>query len=85
MSKEISAKNEKRVGRPIIIRKKDGYINDVKIKSKIYDYNFKISELFSSNNIILAFGIYIEEHKAFLFLLNFFLIYLLYYYLLIFQ
>ena len=44
MSKEISAKNEKRVGRPIIIKKKDGYINGVKIKSKIYDYNFKISE-----------------------------------------
>ena len=39
MSKEIFAKNEKRVGRPIII---------------------------------LAFGIYIEEYKAFLFWLNFF-------------
>ena len=33
----------------------------------IFFFCFKISELFSSYNIILAFGIYIEEYKAFLF------------------
>ena len=40
--------------------------------SFIFFFCFKIAELFSSNNIILAFGIYIEEYKAFLFWLNFF-------------
>ena len=38
----------------------------------IFFFCFKIAELFSSNNIILVFGIYIEEYKAFLFCLNFF-------------
>ena len=51
MSKEIFAKNEKRVGRPIIIKKKDGYINGVKIKSRIYDYNSTIALRYPSNHL----------------------------------
>ena len=51
MSKEIFAKNEKRVGRPIIIKKKDGYINGVKIKSRIYDYNSTIALRYPSDHL----------------------------------
>ena len=40
--------------------------------SFIFFFCFKIAELFSFYNIIHAFGIYIEEYKAFLFWLNFF-------------
>ena len=51
MSKEIFAKNEKRVGRPIIIKKKDGFINGVKVKSRIFDYNSTLALRYPSNHL----------------------------------
>jgi len=51
MSKEIFAKNEKRVGRPIIIKKKDGYINGIKVKSRIFDYNTTLALRYPSNHL----------------------------------
>jgi hypothetical protein len=50
MSKEIFAKNEKRVGRPVVIKKKDGYINGVKVKGRIFDYNPTLSLRYPSNH-----------------------------------
>ena len=51
MSKEIFAKNEKRVGRPIIIKKKDGFINGEKVKSRIFDYNSSLALRYPSNHL----------------------------------
>ena len=50
MSKDNFAKNEKRVGRPVIIKKKDGYINGVKVKSRIFDYNTTLALRYPSNH-----------------------------------
>jgi len=51
MSKEIFSKNEKRVGRPVVIKKKDGYINGVKVKGRIFDYNTTLSLRYPSNHL----------------------------------
>ena len=51
MSKEIFAKNEKRVGRPIIIKKKDGFINGEKVKSRIFDYNYSLALRYPSDHL----------------------------------
>ena len=51
MSKENFAKNEKRVGRPIIIKKKDGYINGVKVKSRVFDYNSALALRYPSDHL----------------------------------
>lgn len=50
-SKEVFAKNEKRIGRPIIIKKKDGYINGIKIKSRIFDYNTSLALRYPSDHL----------------------------------
>ena len=50
-SKEVFSKNEKRVGRPIIIKRNDGYINGVKIKSRIFDYNSLIALRYPSDHL----------------------------------
>ena len=49
-SKEIFTKNENRIGRPIIVRRKDAYINGIKIKSRIFDYNSVIALRFPSEH-----------------------------------
>ncbi len=49
-SKEIFAKNENRIGRPIIVKRKDAYINGIKIKSRIFDYNSVIALRFPSEH-----------------------------------
>lgn len=49
-SKEIFAKNENRIGRPIIVRRKDAYINGIKIKSRIFDYNSIIALRYPSEH-----------------------------------
>ena len=51
MSKEVFAKNEKRVGRPIIIKNKEGFINGIKVKSRIYDYNPTLALRYPSNHL----------------------------------
>ena len=51
MSKEVFAKNEKRVGRPIIIKNKEGFINGIKVKSRIYDYNQTLALRYPSNHL----------------------------------
>jgi hypothetical protein len=61
-SKEIFAKNENRIGRPIIVRRKDAYINGIKIKSRIFDYNSVIalrypSEHFPNSRYINDYGV----------------------------
>ena len=38
-SKEVFSKNEKRVGRPIVIKRKEGMIEGKKINSRVFDYN----------------------------------------------
>ena len=50
-SKEIFAKNEKRIGRPIVIKKKEGYINGIKIKSRIFDYNTTLALRYPSDHL----------------------------------
>ena len=50
-SKEVFSQNEKRVGRPIIIKKKESYINGVKIKSRIYDYNSMLAFRYPSDHL----------------------------------
>ena len=50
-SKEVFAKNEKRVGRPIIIKKKESYINGIKIKSRIFDYNSSLAFRYPSDHL----------------------------------
>jgi len=50
-SKEIFAKNEKRVGRPIIIKKKESYINGIKIRSRIFDYNYSLAYRYPSDHL----------------------------------
>ena len=51
MSKDNFAKNEKRVGRPVIIKKKDGFINGVKVKSRIFDYNSTLALRYPSDHL----------------------------------
>ena len=50
-SKEVFAKNEKRVGRPIVIKKKDSYINGIKIRSRIFDYNSSLAYRYPSDHL----------------------------------
>ena len=50
-SKEVFAKNEKRVGRPIIIKKKESYINGIKIRSRIFDYNTALAYRYPSDHL----------------------------------
>ena len=50
-SKEIFAKNEKRVGRPIIIKKKESFINGIKIRSRIFEYNTSLAYRFPSDHL----------------------------------
>lgn len=49
-SKEVFSKNENRVGRPIIIRKKEGIINGEKVKSRIFDYNSSLAYRYPSEH-----------------------------------
>ena len=49
-SKEIFAKNENRIGRPIIVRRKDAFIDGIKIKSRIFDYNSVIALRYPSEH-----------------------------------
>lgn len=61
-SKEIFAKNENRIGRPIIVKRKDAYINGIKIKSRIFDYNSVIalrypSEHFPNSRYLNDYGV----------------------------
>lgn len=51
MSKDNFAKNEKRVGRPVIIKNKDGFINGVKVRSRIFDYNTTLALRYPSNHL----------------------------------
>ena len=51
MSKDNFAKNEKRVGRPVIIKRKDGFINGVKVKSRIFDYNSTLALRYPSDHL----------------------------------
>ena len=50
-SKAIFAQNERRVGRPIIIKKKEAYINGIKIKSRIFDYNYMLAFRYPSDHL----------------------------------
>ena len=50
-SKEVFSKNEKRVGRPIVIKKKDSYINGIKIRSRIFDYNSSLAYRYPSDHL----------------------------------
>ena len=50
-SKEVFAKNEKRIGRPIIIKKKESYINGIKIRSRIFDYNNSLAYRYPSDHL----------------------------------
>ena len=51
MSKDNFAKNEKRVGRPVIIKRKGGFINGVKVKSRIFDYNSTLALRYPSDHL----------------------------------
>jgi len=50
-SKEVFARNETRVGRPIFIRRKDGFVNGEKIKSRVYDYNNSLAYRYPSDHL----------------------------------
>ena len=50
-SKEVFSKNEKRVGRPIIIKNKESYINGIKIRSRIFDYNNSLAYRYPSDHL----------------------------------
>ena len=49
-SKELFAKYENKIGRPIIKIKKDGYINGEKIKSRIFEYNNLLASRFPAEH-----------------------------------
>lgn len=50
-SKEIFSKNEKRVGRPVIIKKKDAFIEGKKLKGRIFDYNNILALRYPSDHL----------------------------------
>jgi hypothetical protein len=50
-SKEVFSKNEKRVGRPIIIKRKDGMIDGKKIRGRIFDYNNILALRYPSDHL----------------------------------
>ncbi len=50
-SKEVFSKNEKRVGRPIIIKRKDGMIDGRKIRGRIFDYNNILALRYPSDHL----------------------------------
>ena len=50
-SKEVFARNEKRVGRPIIIKKKESIENGIKIRSRIFDYNSSLAFRYPSDHL----------------------------------
>ena len=50
-SKEVFAKNEKRVGRPIIIKKKESSIEGKKLRARIFDYNNILSLRYPSDHL----------------------------------
>ena len=50
-SKEVFAKNEKRVGRPIIIRNRESFVNGIKIKSRLFDYNSSLAFRYPSDHL----------------------------------
>ena len=50
-SKEVFSKNEKRVGRPIVIKKKESFINGIKIRSRIFDYNPSLAYRYPSDHL----------------------------------
>ena len=50
-SKQIFAKNENRVGRPIIIKKKEGFIEGKKLRARIFDYNNVLSLRYPSDHL----------------------------------
>ena len=50
-SKEVFSKNEKRVARPVIVKKKESYINGIKIRSRIYDYNSLLAYRYPSDHL----------------------------------
>ena len=49
-SKEMFNKNEKFICRPIIIKRKDAYINGQKIKSRIFEYNNTLASCYPSEH-----------------------------------
>jgi hypothetical protein len=50
-SKEVFARNEKRIGRPIIIKKKESIVNGIKIRSRIFDYNSSLAFRYPSDHL----------------------------------
>ena len=49
-SKEIFSRLDDKIGRPIIIVNKDGYINGEKVKSKVFEYNKKLALRYPSEH-----------------------------------
>ena len=50
-SKQVFAINENRVGRPIIIKKKEGFIEGKKLRARIFDYNNILSLRYPSDHL----------------------------------
>ena len=50
-SKEVFSKNEKRIGRPIIIKRKEGFIEGKKINGRIFDYNNILALRYPSDHL----------------------------------
>ncbi len=50
-SKEVFSKNENRVGRPIIIKNKDGLIDGKKIRGRIFGYNNLLALRYPSDHL----------------------------------
>ena len=50
-SKEVFSRNENRVGRPLIIKKKDGIIEGKKIRGRIFDYNNLLALRYPSDHL----------------------------------
>ena len=49
-SKNLFAKFDNKIGRPVIQIKKEGYINGNKVKGRIYDYNKSLANRFPSDH-----------------------------------
>ena len=49
-SKDLFNKNEKMISRPIIIKRKDGFVNGEKIKSRIFEFSNSLSSRYPSEH-----------------------------------
>ena len=49
-SRELFAKYENKIGRPVVQIKKDGFINGEKVKSRIFDYNSFLASRFPAEH-----------------------------------